>query len=68
MRGRKPKPTALHILHGTWRRDRHGPKPAPIEPDAAVAPPSEPVERLELQAATRLRRRREGAVEPPDGA
>jgi hypothetical protein len=24
MRGRKPKPTALHLLHGTFNRTRHG--------------------------------------------
>ena len=24
MRGRKPKPTALHLLHGTFRPARHG--------------------------------------------
>jgi hypothetical protein len=24
MRGRKPKPTELHRIHGTFRKDRHG--------------------------------------------
>lgn len=27
MRGRKPKPTALHVADGTYRADRHGPRP-----------------------------------------
>jgi hypothetical protein len=26
-RGRPRKPDHLHLLQGTWRRDRHGPKP-----------------------------------------
>jgi hypothetical protein len=26
-RGRPPKPTALHLIHGTWRKSRHGPRP-----------------------------------------
>jgi hypothetical protein len=29
--GRRPKPTILHLLHGTWRRDRHGPRPTKPE-------------------------------------
>ncbi len=34
-RGRPPKPTNLHVLHGTYRADRHGPVD---EPDAASLP------------------------------
>jgi hypothetical protein len=35
MRGRRPKPTALHLLPGTFRKDRHGsridaPKPQAV--------------------------------------
>ena len=26
--GRRPKPVALHLLAGTYRADRHGPRPA----------------------------------------
>lgn len=36
--GRPPKPTALHILDGTYRRDRHGKRidaPKPGEPQVA---------------------------------
>jgi hypothetical protein len=73
MRGRKPKPTILHILHGTWRRDRHGEKPdwaieAAKRAAAAVEPPGGALEPLEAQAAARQRRRRQGGVGPPDGA
>ena len=64
MRGRKPIPTHLHILRGTWRADRHGPKPAPpVEEDTSTPPPREPAEPLERQAATR-QRRRQAIAEP----
>jgi hypothetical protein len=33
-RGRPPIPTALHAARGTWRRDRHGPKPVLEAPPA----------------------------------
>ena len=35
-RGRPPKPRHLHVLHGTYRADRHGPVD---EPGAASLPP-----------------------------
>lgn len=47
MRGRKPKPLRLHVLDGTYRRDRHGPAPVPdgqlallpeLEPKRPIAP------------------------------
>jgi len=28
--GRKPMPAAWHILRGTYRPDRHGPRPGPV--------------------------------------
>ena len=28
VRGRKPKPPELHVMDGTYRPDRHGPRPA----------------------------------------
>lgn len=31
-RGRPPKPIELHRLQGTYRKDRHGPKLAPVRP------------------------------------
>ena len=34
-RGRPPKPRHLHVLHGTYRKDRHGPLD---EPGAAGLP------------------------------
>lgn len=35
--GRKPKPTGLHVLDGTFRADRHGPLPGARAP-AGTAP------------------------------
>ena len=43
MRGRKPKPTALHKLHGTYRPTRHRGREAepqaPAADEAGLAPP-----------------------------
>jgi len=36
VRGRKPKPTALHLADGTYRPDRHGPRP--LAPGPALFP------------------------------
>jgi hypothetical protein len=57
MRGRKPKPTALHLAQGTWRPNRHGPKPT--LPD--LPPQMRPAELTEAELAERaedLERRR----------
>jgi hypothetical protein len=71
MRGRKPKPTALHILHGTFRRHRHGNRI-----DAPAATPTDPATKpSELGEAEQAERRREldamrarlyGSSGPPD--
>lgn len=39
MAGRPPKPTALHILQGTYRKDRHS-RDEPIPPPGEVLPPA----------------------------
>jgi phage terminase small subunit len=38
MRGRRPKPVTLHLLHGTYRRDRHGSIPRPESATGGKAP------------------------------
>jgi hypothetical protein len=38
--GRKPMGLALHLAHGTYRADRHGPKPATV---GALAPAVLPI-------------------------
>jgi hypothetical protein len=42
-RGRKRKPIALHLLRGTFRADRHGPRPpaGPPESGSALGPAPE---------------------------
>ena len=43
MAGRKRKPPALHLLQGTFRKDRHGPRPADgAEPSATLVSTSRP--------------------------
>jgi hypothetical protein len=36
--GRKPLPVALHLARGTYRRDRHGPKPVTTAGALALQP------------------------------
>lgn len=35
--GRRPMPVSLHVMRGTYRADRHGPRPTPVMA-GAVAP------------------------------
>ena len=43
MAGRKRKPTALHLLQGSYREDRHGPLPADgAEPSSTLASTTRP--------------------------
>lgn len=42
VRGRKPKPGALHVLDGTYRADRHGPLLFPIHGKAPGSIPEPP--------------------------
>jgi alpha-mannosidase len=64
MRGRKPIPTALHLLRGTFRPDRHGDRAtaeAAFMPSRQPAPPS-PWDKLKLPGMTR----RDDDEPPPD--
>jgi hypothetical protein len=59
MRGRHPIPTALHVIRGTWRADRHGPKPAPVpEPEPMRERPALTEAELRDRAEDIERRRR----------
>jgi hypothetical protein len=40
--GRRPKPLADHLADGTWRRDRHGPRPVNPAKWADVLPSTTP--------------------------
>lgn len=42
MRGRKPKPLAFHVLDGTFRADRHGPRPGGPRAGSACSRPTAP--------------------------
>ena len=54
MRGRKPKPTELHRIHGTYRRDRHGElPPLPKQVQRVELTPEQARERAEEIERTR---------------
>ncbi len=38
MKGRKPTPRAIHVVRGTFRKDRHGERPAATPNDAVEKP------------------------------
>jgi hypothetical protein len=68
MRGRRPKPTVLHLIDGTFRRDRHGHRiDAPGRP---LGPkPSEISEEEQAKRKAELdayRRALYGEAGPPD--
>jgi len=44
--GRRPKPLRLHVLHGTYRADRHGPLPAVAAAALAASPAPEEADAL----------------------
>lgn len=51
--GRRPVPVALHVARGTYRRDRHGPLPAPAPVSAPPLPVGAPAWLADLKPAGR---------------
>jgi hypothetical protein len=47
--GRRPKPLRLHVLHGTYRADRHGPLPS-VAAALATSPAPEEADALPPEA------------------